>query len=79
MHPPTFRLDIEGLRAIAVISVIINHISYHALPSGYLGVDIFFVVSGYVITGSILKIHNHGYYLWVNLSSEILTLLLIDK
>ncbi len=65
MHPPTFRLDIEGLRAIAVISVIINHISYHALPSGYLGVDIFFVVSGYVITGSILKIHQRSFLSFV--------------
>ena len=44
---------IDGLRAIAVIAVIINHFDHGALPSGYLGVDIFFVISGYVITASL--------------------------
>src|ERR1035437_6997294 len=50
-----YRKDIDGLRAIAVISVIINHLSHAALPGGYLGVDIFFVISGYVITLSLEK------------------------
>ena len=48
-----YRLEIDGLRAIAVIAVIVNHFSNDILPSGYLGVDIFFVISGYVITSSI--------------------------
>ncbi|MCG2779429.1 MAG: acyltransferase [Weeksellaceae bacterium] len=43
-----YRNDIDGLRAIAVTSVIIYHLGY--LKNGYLGVDIFFVISGYLIT-----------------------------
>jgi len=49
-----YRPEIDGLRAVAVIAVIVNHFNKDALPSGYLGVDIFFVISGFVITGSIL-------------------------
>jgi peptidoglycan/LPS O-acetylase OafA/YrhL len=49
-----YRPEIDGLRAVAVIAVIVNHFSKDTLPSGYLGVDIFFVISGFVITGSIL-------------------------
>ncbi|MFT7686581.1 MAG: peptidoglycan/LPS O-acetylase OafA/YrhL [Candidatus Azotimanducaceae bacterium] len=45
---------IDGLRAIAVIAVIIFHFSEDMLPSGYLGVDMFFVISGFVITSSLL-------------------------
>jgi len=48
-----YRSEIDGLRAFAVISVIINHFNKELLPSGYLGVDIFFVISGYVITSSL--------------------------
>ena len=48
-----YRPEIDGLRALAVIAVIINHFSAETMPSGYLGVDIFFVISGYVITGSL--------------------------
>ena len=49
----TYRPEIDGLRAIAVIAVIINHFNKEILPSGYLGVDIFFVISGFVITSSL--------------------------
>ncbi len=48
-----YRSEIDGLRAFAVIAVIINHFNKDFLPSGYLGVDIFFVISGYVITSSL--------------------------
>ena len=51
----SYRKDINGLRAIAVIAVIINHIDKDFLQSGYLGVDIFFVISGFVITSSIFN------------------------
>jgi peptidoglycan/LPS O-acetylase OafA/YrhL len=50
-----YRPEIDGLRAVAVISVILNHLNKNLLPCGYLGVDIFFVISGYVITGSLYK------------------------
>ena len=48
-----YRPEIDGLRAFAVIAVIINHFNKEILPNGYLGVDIFFVISGFVITSSI--------------------------
>jgi len=53
--PQPYRPELDGLRAFAVVAVIINHTSESLLPSGYLGVDIFFVVSGYVITLSLLN------------------------
>jgi peptidoglycan/LPS O-acetylase OafA/YrhL len=46
--------SIDGLRALAVISVIVNHIDPRFQPGGYLGVDIFFVISGFVITQSLI-------------------------
>lgn len=48
-----YRPEIDGLRAFAVVAVIINHFNKDLLPSGYLGVDIFIVISGYVITSSL--------------------------
>jgi len=51
----SYRPEIDGLRALAVIAVIINHTIEELMPSGYLGVDIFFVLSGYVITSSLAR------------------------
>ena len=50
-----YRWDIQGLRALAVLAVVIFHISPSRLPGGYLGVDIFFVISGYLIIGFICR------------------------
>lgn len=54
----SYRYDIDGLRGIAVIAVVIFHLNESWLPGGFTGVDIFFVISGYVVTGSILR-HSH--------------------
>lgn len=50
-----YRADIDGLRAIAVLAVIGFHVSPQHLSGGYAGVDIFFVISGYVISGIIFR------------------------
>nr|WP_272941940.1 acyltransferase family protein [Oceanicola sp. S124] len=49
------RTDIQGLRALAVGSVVLFHTFPHALPGGFVGVDIFFVISGFLITGILYR------------------------
>ena len=49
---PYFK-EIDGFRAFAITTVIINHFNKDFIPGGYLGVDIFFVISGFVITSSL--------------------------
>ncbi|MGN6470308.1 MAG: acyltransferase family protein [Rhizobiaceae bacterium] len=61
-----FRTDIEGLRAIAVGGVIAYHFGLAELPGGFVGVDVFFVISGYLITRQILDEidRRHAVDLW---------------
>lgn len=50
-----FRPDLEGLRAVAVLLVVAYHANLAWLPGGYIGVDVFYVLSGYFITGLLLR------------------------
>ena len=50
-----WRAGIQALRGLSVLAVILNHLGLPWIPGGYLGVDIFFVISGFVITTSFLR------------------------
>ncbi len=51
----SFRPDVEGLRAVAVGLVVLYHAGVPRITGGYVGVDVFFVISGFVITGLLLR------------------------
>jgi peptidoglycan/LPS O-acetylase OafA/YrhL len=51
----TFRPDIEGLRAVAVLAVVLFHAGVPGIGGGYVGVDVFFVISGFLITGMLWR------------------------
>src|SRR3954464_14933807 len=59
VNPHNYRPDIDGLRALAVLPVLLFHADL-ACPGGYVGVDVFFVISGYLITSLILKDLDRG-------------------
>ena len=61
-----YRADIDGLRAIAVLSVVIYHAESYLLPGGFVGVDIFFVISGYLITGIVIRQLDGGRFSLLN-------------
>ena len=54
------RGDVQGLRAVAVLSVVLGHAGLLGISGGYVGVDVFFVISGFLITGLLLAAHDQG-------------------
>lgn len=54
------RADIQALRAFAVASVVLFHVWPRAVTGGYVGVDVFFVISGYLITGQLVRLREQG-------------------
>ena len=62
---PDFRQDIQGLRAVAVLAVMLFHANSAWLPAGFIGVDVFFVISGFVVSRLILdsRFDWWGFYL----------------
>jgi len=59
-HVLTYRAEIDGIRAIAVLAVMVAHSDIGILPGGFAGVDIFFVISGYLISGIIFRDLENG-------------------
>ena len=55
MKSKDYKPQIDGLRALAVLPVIFFHAGFDLFKGGFIGVDIFFVISGYLITNLILK------------------------
>lgn len=59
-HAPAYRPDVDGLRALAVLGVILFHAGVPGFPGGYVGVDVFFVISGYLISGIVIRAIERG-------------------
>lgn len=58
--------SIDGLRAFAILPVLLGHAFPFALPGGFIGVDIFFVISGFLITGMIVRNMRNGTFDWLD-------------
>ena len=75
LYETKYRRDIQVLRGLAVLAVVLFHAKESHFPLGYLGVDVFFVISGFVVTPVIMQIFTdqaNGYEssaLSINLSS----------
>jgi len=57
----TYRPDIDGLRAFSVLSVLFFHLDFVLFSGGFIGVDVFFVISGYLITKNITEDVKRGH------------------
>ena len=61
-----YRHEIDGLRALAILPVILYHAFPELFPGGFLGVDVFFVISGFLITGIIFEEVQRGQFSLLN-------------
>ena len=61
-----YRREIDGLRALAVLPVMLFHAGFETFRGGFVGVDVFFVISGYLITTIILSELDQGNFLIAN-------------
>ena len=68
--PKDYRPDIDGMRGLAVLLVVVNHAFPQALPSGFIGVDVFFIISGYLITNIILQEIHDGKFSLIDFYSR---------
>jgi peptidoglycan/LPS O-acetylase OafA/YrhL len=59
----SFRRDIQGLRAVAILLVVLYHSNVPGVTGGYVGVDVFFVISGFLITGQLVREHERNGYI----------------
>lgn len=65
-----YRPDIDGLRAVSVLAVLVFHARERLAPGGFVGVDVFFVISGYLISGIILKDLQRGTFTFADFYSR---------
>ena len=70
-----YRAEIDGLRALAVLPVILFHAGFEWFSGGFVGVDVFFVISGYLITTIIISEMAEGKFSIVNFMSVRSTIL----
>ena len=61
-----YRAEIDGLRALAVVPVILFHAGFEIFSGGFVGVDVFFVISGYLITTILIEDIEHNRFSFTN-------------
>ena len=61
-----YRSDIDGIRCLAILPVVIFHAFPHLIPGGFIGVDVFFVISGYLISSIIYQESRNGTFSYYN-------------
>ena len=74
-----YRADLDGLKALAVFAAIFFHAEFEWFQGGFIGVDIFFVISGFLITSIILKDkENNKFSLYINQDYELRALIILS-
>ncbi|HWU12929.1 MAG TPA: acyltransferase, partial [Caulobacter sp.] len=63
-QPQAYWRDVDGLRALAVAAIVIHHAFPSALPGGFVGVDVFFVISGFLITRILVEARDAKRFSW---------------